>query len=161
MDIPKKKFKGSLKTGERSRGGEGGGGVVVGRNGGWRVLHEVATAGRWHCGRKGPTRSPTSVSSSNIAFLHVSHAGRAQGRASAAQVYAFSFASNLAYTIRLHTANEYGRIMHEFDPSSLTYSSTETLRHTAEALRHTIETLRTSLTPGLSLTLSSLSIILL
>ena len=36
----------------------------------------------------------------------------------AVQVYAFYFACNSAYTIRLHAVNEYGRIIHEFDPWS-------------------------------------------
>ena len=40
----------------------------------------------------------------------------------AAQVYAFYFACNSAYTIRLHAVNEYGRIIHEFDPWSVAYS---------------------------------------
>ena len=34
----------------------------------------------------------------------------------AAQLYAFFFACMSAYTIRLHAENEYGRIIHEFDP---------------------------------------------
>mmetsp|Transcript_79005 Transcript_79005/g.115711 ORF Transcript_79005/g.115711 Transcript_79005/m.115711 type:complete len:978 (-) Transcript_79005:116-3049(-) len=34
----------------------------------------------------------------------------------AVQVYAFYFAASSAYTIRLHAVNEYGRIIHEFDP---------------------------------------------
>jgi len=34
----------------------------------------------------------------------------------AAQVYAFYYAASSAYTIRLHAVNEYGRIIHEFDP---------------------------------------------
>ena len=34
----------------------------------------------------------------------------------AIQVYAFYFACNAAYNIRLHAVNEYGRIIHEFDP---------------------------------------------
>jgi len=36
----------------------------------------------------------------------------------AVQVYAFYFAASSAYTIRLHAVNEYGRIIHEFDPWS-------------------------------------------
>lgn len=36
----------------------------------------------------------------------------------AAQVYAFYYAASSAYTIRLHAVNEYGRIIHEFDPWS-------------------------------------------
>jgi len=34
----------------------------------------------------------------------------------ALQVYAFYYACISAYTIRLHAVNEYGRIIHEFDP---------------------------------------------
>lgn len=34
----------------------------------------------------------------------------------AIQVYAFYFACSAAYNIRLHAVNEYGRIIHEFDP---------------------------------------------
>jgi hypothetical protein len=34
----------------------------------------------------------------------------------AVQVYAFYFACSSAYNIRLHAVNEYGRIIHEFDP---------------------------------------------
>ena len=37
----------------------------------------------------------------------------------AVQVYAFYYACISAYTIRLHAVNEYGRIIHEFDPWSL------------------------------------------
>ncbi len=34
----------------------------------------------------------------------------------AVQVYAFYYACSAAYNIRLHAVNEYGRLIHEFDP---------------------------------------------